>query len=605
MIGADSHSGPFPNGSLLRRWALPAAWFWLMVLPCRLPTPTLEPSWEAVLNFAAAKDLQHGVDIVFTYGPLGYLMQNCFYPGTWLRVLLFQAISRFIYVALVWHLARRAMESQPGARLPVLAFLGAALWLPALDGDSFYLLFTTLLGAWLCGERSSGQETATSPILNWVGVFMVGLFTLIKATFLVYGILSLAIVVASSLWRGRPRTALLSAILFVAAFCFGWAILGGQHFANLSLWLRGQGEMAKSYQEAMGLWPEPNQLVSGLLALFVVAGGLILVIKKSRLCAPTVLLLAIGCCLAWKQSFTRGDEYHTRTFFVYILCAGALLPVLFGLAPNRWAGMFVLGLCLGSSVLVRLPIPIYRAFENARFLVRLPQRDRLWAQQARQFDLPQIRAAIGSATVDVAGAEQAIALLNGFNYHPAPVFQPYAAGTPYLARLNAAFYRSARAPEFVITQDYTIDHRLPNLDNSLTGLVLAECYEAALSEKGFRLLRRVKAAGGEMDLVDSGQVSAGSGIKVLGGQWCEISLEESFIGRLARTCWMLPPVYAELGWANGHSESYRIVPSMAQTGFVVADGAVNLAISPSPAQRLCFRPAIRYRLSQRKQSVGS
>jgi hypothetical protein len=252
-----------------------------------------------------------------------------------------------------------------------------------------------------------------------------------------------------------------------------------------------------------------------------------------------------------------------------------------------------------------LPIPIYRAFENARFLVRLPQRDRLWARQAQQFDLPQIRAAIGSATIDVAGAEQAIALLNGFNYHPAPVFQPYAAGTPYLARLNAAFYRSVRAPEFVITQDYTIDHRLPNLDNSLTGLVLAECYEATLSEKGFRLLRRVKPAGGEMVLVDSGEANAGTGIKVSGGQWCEIRMDESFIGRLARTCWMLPPVYAELRRNNGHSESYRIVASIAQTGFVVADGAVTLAISPSPAQRLCFRPAIGYRLSQRKQPVGS
>ena len=576
-----------------------------MVLPCRLPTPTLEPSWEAVLNFAAAKDLQHGVDIVFTYGPLGYLMQNCFYPATWLRVLLFQAISRFVYVALVWHLARRAPESQPGARLPVLAFLGAALWLPALDGDSFYLLFITLLGAWLCGDRSSGQQTASSTILDWVGVFMVGLFTLIKATFFGYGILFLAIVVASSLWRERPRTALLCVIVFVAAFCFGWAILGGQHFGNLSLWLRGQSEMAKSYQAAMGLWPEPNQLVSGLIALLVVAGGLVLVIKKSRLYTPTVLLLAIGCFLAWKQSFTRGDEYHTRTFFVYILCAGALLPVLFGLALNRWAGMFLVGLCLGSSVLVRLPIPIYRAYENARFLVRLPQRDRLWARQAQQFDLPQMRAAIGAATVDVAGAEQAIALLNGFNYQPAPVFQPYAAGTPYLARLNAAFYRSARGPEFVITQDYTIDHRLPNLDNSLTGLVLAECYAPELSENGFRLLRRVKAPGGEMEMVDSGEVSAGKGIKVSEGQWCEISIEESFIGRLARTIWMLPPIYAELRWNDGHSEPYRIVPSMARTGFLVADSVVSLAISPSPAQHLCFRPAIRYRLSQRKQPAGT
>src|SRR5438270_12488854 len=45
-------------------------------LPVTLRRESPEQSWEAVLSFAAAHHLQWGADVVFTFGPLGFLTSD-------------------------------------------------------------------------------------------------------------------------------------------------------------------------------------------------------------------------------------------------------------------------------------------------------------------------------------------------------------------------------------------------------------------------------------------------------------------------------------------------------------------------------------------------
>ena len=53
----------------------------------------------------------------------------------------------------------------------------------------------------------------------------------------------------------------------------------------------------------------------------------------------------------------------------------------------------------------------------------------------------------GSA--DVFQALSGLAVVHGLDYRPRPVFQSYAAYTPTLAKYNADFLKSDRAPQFV------------------------------------------------------------------------------------------------------------------------------------------------------------
>src|SRR5690349_20615414 len=76
----------------------------------------------------------------------------------------------------------------------------------------------------------------------------------------------------------------------------------------------------------------------------------------------------------------------------------------------------------------------------------------LGAAVAERWDLPRVRARAALETLDVFEDSQGIAMLNGLNFHPRPVFQSRWAVTPELLELNRAFYAGERAPEFALFQ---------------------------------------------------------------------------------------------------------------------------------------------------------
>src|SRR5580704_14856067 len=52
----------------------------------------MDPSWMAVLVYAYEKGMQFGRDIVYTYGPLGFLSVECFTPHAAVLRILFEII---------------------------------------------------------------------------------------------------------------------------------------------------------------------------------------------------------------------------------------------------------------------------------------------------------------------------------------------------------------------------------------------------------------------------------------------------------------------------------------------------------------------------------
>lgn len=564
------------------------AWFCLMVFPSNLPTLKLDSSWQSVLNFAAIHHLQYGVDIVFTYGPLGYLRQDQYCAGTWWQVMLFQALSRFVYLALVWSSVRESQAFCGGKKSEWLPFLFGAALLPAIDGESFYLLLITFAGACLLKPRK----------IDWLAFAvsaLMALLALMKGTYLVFTLVVMGCVAIWRLMNARRLEAVLLPASFLLTFGFGWRVLGHQQFAHLPAWLGSVMEITSGYQRAMAVTPERNQLAGGVLVLLVLGAALLMNLSSSGKSFLTVLLMACGLFLAWKQGFIRSLEFETKIFFIFALTLAFALPVFLSRALPRIVLIFLLGLILGNSLLFRLPRPLYQGWQNLRFLMMLPRMAGTAAEQARAYALPEIQARVGGETVDVIGWAQAIALLNGLNYHPAPVFQAYAAYSASLSRRNADFYRSERAPRFLITSpDYRVDNRLPGLDESLSGLIIEQRYGPVLEENGYRLLQLEGNSHELSGPSQSGTFRVGESFGVNGGDWCQLVMEENLTGRLIRFAWASPPVYVDV-WTNHASPTqYRFVPSMGESGFVVPAGTLELAISNSAAARWCFKPLLRY-----------
>jgi len=169
-----------------------------------------------------------------------------------------------------------------------------------------------------------------------------------------------------------------------------------------------------------------------------------------------------------------------------------------------------------------------------------------------------------------------LAFLNNLNLTPRPVFQSYTAYTARLLQLNAAFYLGPNAPEFVIYKQQPLDEHWPMLEDSLAVLVLLRHYQPVMSERGYLLLKRMP---GKRQLplslpVMRLQTRFGESVEVtpLNRQplWLKLELQPSILGRLLTLIYRFPIVYMEIEDSLGRQRRFRIVPRIAETGFVLS-----------------------------------
>jgi hypothetical protein len=193
-------------------------------------------------------------------------------------------------------------------------------------------------------------------------------------------------------------------------------------------------------------------------------------------------------------------------------------------------------------------------------------------RESQSCDLPQIRQAIGSASVDVFGYTQIVAIANHLNYTPRPTFQGYLAHTSELISANAAFYRSPHAPEYVIFKLESIDFRVPALDDAEALLVLTQDYCPVLSENGYTLLQRKDVAPSKAAPKFIGSAKAGLGDRISipkGAVWCRMHFHETRLGKLVGFLYQPPEVWAEFQSGERNIPSQRLIPIPAANGFLL------------------------------------
>src|SRR6187551_2006121 len=70
------------------------------------PSSGLDPSWRMAVGYAAEHNWQFGTDIVFTYGPLGYLLASTNSGGLYFQHLAWQIGANLIFAVGIWFLGR-------------------------------------------------------------------------------------------------------------------------------------------------------------------------------------------------------------------------------------------------------------------------------------------------------------------------------------------------------------------------------------------------------------------------------------------------------------------------------------------------------------------
>ena len=275
--------------------------------PNRAPTIGLDPSWHIALHLAASMDLRQGVDMVFTYGPLGFLSIPTPYLGvTTLFALLATVTIYFALVAILLVEARRVVPLW-AAVLIVLAIGRTFVALPPFEA------FQALVFV-VCVEALADRINLPTPAIAVAIGIGAGFASLGKLNVGVF-IAAMGAVTAMSIDRRWWRGLAVWAVAAVATGLVGWTATG-QRFGDLAAYASGAMQLISGYSDAMGTDPiractgSPRIRRCGRLFVWTA-------VWMSARWRPRrrIGLLAICLILAfamWKTAFTR--EYPSYTF---------------------------------------------------------------------------------------------------------------------------------------------------------------------------------------------------------------------------------------------------------------------------------------------------
>jgi hypothetical protein len=590
-------------------------------LPDGVASGGLDSSWGSVLRYAHDHGLHFGSDVVFTYGPLGLAATGGYSGGT-TGVATWAALAITLLFVLPIVLVARRLPWQEAAALLVLVGGLPLIRACGLDGPVQAGLCCWGILAFTSPAADDRRTSAHAGPAFGLACF-VGLIGLAKFSWLVPGGLTLAAVAADAFLRGRRGLAVLPVATAAVVFIGGWAALG-QPLADLPAFFIGSLEIASGYARTMGTRGPNAILLLALLAAGLCAGGIVVRSRSaalpghSHLPARRWLLgtwLSALLFLGWKHGLVRAAAGDTHVTALLALCVGlafalSLVPLAAAatdrLAPARCWIVAVLALTLAQwmhlgSLEDGIAQAIKRISINTRILLR-PERHRHWLDEewdrARdRMALPTARRLLGAEPVDVFGYSQDYAIANQLNYRPRPVFQSYSVYTRRLAELNDRFYRSPRAPDWLLFELGSIDGRYPGLEDSLALRTILHDYRAAGTDDRFLVLHRERQDPVRLELLASGTSRAGDRIDVTPHRdrdlWLEIDVAPGLLARVESFVLRPPPLRLRI-WADGFPAdgyAYTSPATMLATGFIASpvlgetNDAANL-LAGRPTRRL-------------------
>jgi hypothetical protein len=454
------------------------------------------------------------------------------------------------------------------------------------------------------------QDCGAKP-LNWLtsigGAIALGPLALCKTTF---ALASLALLVLADLkWAYSRRLPLLT-LAFLSSATLTYLSLG-QSLSAIPLFVELQGETVRGYSEAIAVPGSTTELVAFLITS-VLLGALIFRTEWAQEgVRPRVeaLVLFFGLGVFWLITFKAGfvrQDLHTlitwqaagfgAIFYAVsrtwplglkkaapsaVLGIGVTLLVI--VAPMRWAQLGDPG-SYGSTFLDRVGT-IYRGllvngpiqyWSSVFAFVSHPRtwlaqadadKTQAWAHLRENRPLPQV-----DGSVDVIPQQAALVIANGLDYRPAPVRQEMAY-TPRLIAMNREFFESAHAPDWLFFAPSAMYGRYPSLTEGALWPDFLRLYAPKKLDGDLLLLRRRTEP--ISDILGSSRrfrARVGEEITITGTRpvFVKIGMKETWLGLIFNLLFRSPEVRMIVKVKGSTETSYRLVPEMASSGFLLS-----------------------------------
>lgn len=504
-------------------WRWPAAGL-LALLTCSVPplapAPGIDTSWQAGLALAQQQGLHFGREIVFTYGPLGFLtVPRLFVVWSGIAAVGLALVLQLVLCGTLLHV----MRDVPGPVAFVVTYVVATVAPPSSEAE-IGLVVVLSLTLWTL-MRADGNVPRSLPV---VGGIAAATLLLVKPNTGLFALLLVGIAVGFAGRRRRRAFAELAGS-FVLAVIALW-LATGNALGDLVPWLRASVQFSLGYTAGMALIdPGRHREIVDAVLLVVVLAALVAHAAAGRpraRQAGLALATAVGMFALFKEGFVRLDAHAAVFFFAAAVVAATLargeLTRIAGvgaaIVASVWsfAAFGVQGSTLfhyadrwhGTTAAVRL-----LADGSARNALRTDARAAMIANLRMP---PRVLSDLRAHTVDVQPSETSAAWTLGLRWRPEPDFQSYAVLTPALDRIDADALVSARAPERVL-RVYPlagVDGRNPAFDAPTAFLALVCNYRETFSSVALAVFARATNRCGTPRRLGSVSVGPGRHVRV-------------------------------------------------------------------------------------------
>ncbi|KLO32786.1 hypothetical protein [Mycobacterium haemophilum] len=436
------------------------------------PIVGLDPSWQAGLALARIHHIAWGPELVFTYGPLGFLQTSAYY--SFAQAVLASIYQITVIAALFLGIATALRQRHAPMTSLIGAFVTTGIAVSLHVGNGFSVkgslgmwypeLAVLAAFAWASASLLQHEPKRSTVFTTCTALGAVAGFQLLVKLSSGLSIVVIALAVSVLLgWRAVGRHCA-TLVTFVASIPIWW-LLAGQQPGDLPTWLKLSAAIVSGYVDAMATVPlPPNAALGVLLSLaWTVALGVMFARGRPEIPRRFVVLVAIVTLIAGKEAFGRFDLWHFSILLGVIVVALAITP-LTGTRRRRGYVVAALAITLASAniyasavydravAVVQAPMQVVDRLATLALPGRLGQRiEQAKADQRTLYAIPsRFITTIGSAPVHIDPQEISAAWAYDLTWRPTPVFQTYSAYNPTLDHLNSESL--ANKPQFVLSR---------------------------------------------------------------------------------------------------------------------------------------------------------
>ncbi len=443
----------------------------------------LDPSWQFTLNFASTHHLNFGKDIIFTYGPLGFVSYNVA-EGLSINLMMFSWFIRLIFVIyfftflyeVVANLVTYTRASKDLSILikyilvPFMVFKFGTL-------DYYLIIFICLIQACviiildLSCTKISDFFSHRKLLLSVFTGFTISLLFFIKVSLLPF-ILTLPVILIIKFLLIKEYKNL---VAFLAAIIISFSLAYAYFNIDLKYYIINSLQIIAGYKNAMQMhdyskYPSSYILSAVLIALYIVQ---FYFIRKSINISNITLLLIISLSLyfLFVYSYTRGSEGG----MIYCWpCAVLIFYLIIYIIPSFNSRIRIFNII----TMVLFISFITFSYDDFKHLFR-PE---LSIKNPKILSIP-IHSIKPRESYDVYPWNSSYCYFNHLKYNPRPVFQSYSAYTPKLDSINAAFFSAKKVDHIIFhgsnsNADFAnaIDNRYFMFDEPMTKFEILKNY---------------------------------------------------------------------------------------------------------------------------------